>query len=63
MEEKVHPYYNRSILEAVDILVKMKAKRDASCLLERIDTDHLSGDEAKRVKILRSRLPNCEVKR
>ena len=63
MEEKVQPYYNRSILEAVDILVKMKARRDASCLLERIDRDHLSGEEAKRVKILKSRLPKCEVKR
>ena len=63
MPEKVQPYYNLSILEAVDILVKMKARKDASCLLARIDPDHLSKDQAKKVKILKKRLPKCEVKK
>ena len=62
LPEKVQPFYNLSILEAVDILVKMKARRDASCLLARIDEDQLSKEQAKKVKILRSKLPKCEVK-
>lgn len=63
MPERVHPYYNRSIIEAADILVKMKARRDASCLLDKIDREHLSEEELKRVRRLKSKLPECEVKR
>ncbi len=60
--EGVQPYYNRSILEAADILISLRAKRDASCLLERLDLNNLTGKELKKVKILRKRLPKCEVK-
>jgi len=60
--EGVQPYYNRSILRAADILVSLKARRDASCLLEKLDPKHLSAKERKKVKILRTKLPKCEVK-
>ncbi len=57
----VPEYYNRSILEAVDILISMNARKDASCLLEEINEKFLSDDEVKKVKILRNKLPECEV--
>ncbi len=59
----IHPYYNRSIIEAANILISMKARKDASCLLEKLDTRSLSKRDLKRVKILRKQLPKCEVKR
>ncbi len=60
--EGIQPYYNRSILRAADILVSIKARRDASCLLDRLDRKYLSDEELKRVKILKKKLPKCEVK-
>jgi len=61
--EGVQPHYNRSILRASEILVSLKARRDASCLLDRLDAKHLSDSERKKVKILRKKLPKCEVKK
>lgn len=61
--EGVQPYYNASVLEGVDILLSLKARKDASCLLDKIDQKHLSEEELERVKILRKELPKCEVKR
>ncbi len=61
--EGAQPYYNRSILEAVDILVSLKARKDASCLLEKLDPRYLTKRDIKKVKILRKKLPKCEVKK
>ncbi len=61
--EGVQPYYNRSIIEAANILVSLKAKRDASCLLEKLDRRFLTERELREVKILKSELPKCEVKK
>ena len=58
--EGIQPYYNDSIFEAVDILVKLKARRDASCLLAKLDKRSLTKRERKRVKILSSKLPACK---
>ena len=60
--EGVQPHYNRSILRASEILVSLKARKDASCLLDRLDAKYLSDSERKKVKILREKLPKCEVK-
>ncbi len=60
--EGIQPYYNNSIMEASDILVKLKAKRDASCLLDKLDKRSLTSRELKRVKILKKRLPKCGKK-
>lgn len=59
----VQPYYNRSILEAVDILISLRARRDASCLLDKLDHRYLTKRDIKKVKILRKKLPKCEVKK
>ncbi len=59
----IQPYYNRSIVEASYILASLKAKRDASCLLEKLEPRFLSKKDIERVKILRSKLPKCEVKK
>ncbi len=59
----VQPYYNRSIVEASFILESLKARRDASCLLEKLEPRFLSKKDRERVKILRKKLPPCEVKR
>ena len=59
----VQPYFNRSILEAVDILLSMKARKDASCLLAKLDPHYLTKRDAKKVKILKKKLPKCEVKK
>ncbi len=56
------PYYNRSILESVDILISMKARKDASCLLEKLDPETLSEEERGRYKYFKDKLPPCEVK-
>ncbi|EDP74766.1 tetratricopeptide repeat protein [Hydrogenivirga sp. 128-5-R1-1] len=61
--EGVQPYYNRSILEAVDILVSLKARKDASCLLAKLDPRYLTKRDIKKVKILKKKLPKCEVKK
>ncbi len=61
--EKVQPYYNKSILQAVDLLLSMKARRDASCLLSKLDRRYLTKREMKKVNILRKKLPKCEVKK
>ncbi|WP_457601312.1 tetratricopeptide repeat protein [Hydrogenivirga sp.] len=61
--EGIQPYYNRSILEAVDILLSLKAKKDASCLLARLDRRYLTKRDIKKVKILKKKLPKCEVKK
>ena len=60
--EGVEPYYSKSILQAAEILVSMKARKDASCLLEKVNPRHLTAKERKRVKILKKKLPKCEVK-
>jgi len=61
--EGIQPYYNKSILRASDILVSLKARKDASCLLERLERKFLSEEELKKVKILKEKLPKCEVKK
>jgi len=58
--EGIQPYYNDSIFEAVDILVKLKARRDASCLLAKLDKRSLTKRDRKKVKILKSKLPACK---
>ena len=60
--EGVQPYYNNSIMRASEILVKLKAKRDASCLLDKLDRRSLTRRELKRVKILKKKLPECRKK-
>ncbi len=60
--EGVQPYYNKSIIHASEILLKLGAKRDASCLLEKIDMKRIYKEDLKKVKILRKKLPKCEVK-
>ena len=57
--EGIQPFYNDSIFEAVEILVKLKARKDASCLLEKLDKRSLTKRERKKVKILKSKLPAC----
>ena len=61
--EGTQPYYNRSILEAVDILLSLKARRDASCLLDKLEEGYLTSREKKKVKILKEKLPACEVRK
>lgn len=61
--EGIQPYYNRSILEAVDILLSMNARKDASCLLAKLDSRYLTKKDIKKVNILKNKLPKCEVKK
>ena len=61
--EGIQPYYNNSIFEAVDILVKLKARRDASCLLAKLDRKSLTKRDRKRVKILKKKLPACQARK
>ncbi len=55
------PYYNKSILESVDILISMKARKDASCLLEKLNPETLSEEERGRYRYFKDKLPPCEV--
>lgn len=59
----LEPYYNQSVLEAADILISLNARSDASCLLDRLDSKHLTEEQLKRVKILKSELPKCSKKK
>jgi len=58
----IQPYYNRSILESVDILISMKARKDAACLLEKLNPETLSEKERGKYKYYKDKLPPCEVK-
>ncbi len=58
----IQPYYNRSILESVDILISMKARKDASCLLEKLNPETLSEEERGKYRYYKDKLPPCEVK-
>ena len=59
--EGVEPYYSKSALNASEILVGMKAKKDACEILKKINKKHLSKRELKRFNILKRKLPKCEV--
>ncbi len=58
----IQPYYNNSIFEAVELLISMKARSDASCLLERLDKEHLTNEQVRKVKMLKEKLPDCKKK-
>ncbi len=58
----VAPYYNESILEASELLLYMKARSDAACLLNRLDKTKLTLEQSKRVKMLKEKLPECKKK-
>ncbi len=51
-----------SILRSVNILIKLHAYEDASCLLNRLDESSLSNKELIRVKLLKKKLPVCTKK-
>lgn len=59
---KGEPYYNSAVLEGAKILLKLGAKRDASCMLERFDSSTASPEETSMYNKLKKGLPKCEVK-
>jgi len=62
INHKGEPYYNSAILEGAKILVKLGAKRDASCILERFDLNGANPEETSIYNKLKKGLPKCEVK-
>jgi len=62
INHKGEPYYNSAILEGAKILVKLGAKRDASCILERFDLNGANPEETSIYNKLKNGLPKCEVK-
>jgi len=54
--------YKDSILKAVKILISMHAYEDASCLLDKLNTNSLSNQELYHMKSLKRRLPACKNK-
>ncbi len=51
--------YNRAVLQGVEILLSLNAKRDASCFLERYDLKAASQEEFRKIQDLRKGLPKC----
>ncbi len=51
--------YNRAVLQGVEILLSLNARRDASCFLERYDLKGASQEEYRKIQDLRKGLPKC----
>lgn len=54
--------YNQAILEGTRLFVKRKARRDASCFLERFDEKRARPEELSLYRRFRQELPKCEVR-
>ena len=54
------PFYKRALLTSVEILKKMRAYRDASCILNRLEGMKLEKWEEEKVLKLKEGLPPCE---
>ena len=59
-ENKDLPFYKNAVFKAVEILRKMRAKRDASCILEKLEGVKLQPWEEEKVLQLKKILPKCE---
>lgn len=51
--------YNSAVLEAAKILIKLNAKKDASCILQRFNEEKAKDEERKARQILLNGLPPC----
>ncbi|MFN3598113.1 MAG: tetratricopeptide repeat protein [Aquificaceae bacterium] len=61
LDYKGEGYYNPAVLEAAKILLELGAKRDASCILNRFDSNKASQEDLKLYDKLKQDLPKCEV--
>ncbi|ADC89510.1 Tetratricopeptide TPR_2 repeat protein [Thermocrinis albus DSM 14484] len=52
--------YNKAVMDGVDILMRLGARKDASCFLNRVDESSLGRDERIKVERWRRALPPCE---
>ncbi len=55
------PFYKKALFASVDLLIKLKAKRDAACMLRRLEELPLEPWEREKVLKLKETLPPCEV--
>ncbi len=62
LNHKGEPYYNSAVLEGARILIKLGAKRDASCMLDRFELKDAKPEEVSMYNNLKRGLPKCEVK-
>ncbi len=62
INHKGEPYYNQAVLEGAKILLGLGAKKDASCMLERLDLNSASPEDLALYNKLRQGLPRCEVR-
>ncbi|RMH80620.1 MAG: hypothetical protein D6674_03020 [Acidobacteria bacterium] len=54
--------YNQAILEGTRLLVERKARKDASCFLERFDEKRAKPEELSLYRRFKQELPKCEVR-
>ncbi|NPB06390.1 MAG: tetratricopeptide repeat protein [Aquificae bacterium] len=60
-EERSLPFYKRAVFTAVELLLKLGARKDASCVLKKLEGLTLEPWEEEKVLKLKRELPPCEV--
>ena len=59
---KNSPLYNKAIIEGAKILIELRARHDASCLLDKADLNTASQEDVAVINSLKKGLPKCEVR-